>query len=219
MEKEKKGLFGRLMEFWREKTALEKADGIGFWNDADHAEKYFAEKGAVSSVMQEEIKKVFWKNDPKNAEETKFGTREETAEEQSIFFIPEKEIRPEVFRKDETETDRSERNKWHSEIFRAEIFRDRETQEDEKPEKKEKTFLWGKPEETEQMARRIIPVEEAVTEKKKFEEKDEQETARTTELPERKEKQTETNIDIEKLMCQITKKLWEEREGCGRRLR
>ena len=33
------------------------------------------------------------------------------------------------------------------------------------------------------------------------------------------EQQNSAEIDVEKLMQQITKKLWEEREGCGRRLR
>ena len=33
------------------------------------------------------------------------------------------------------------------------------------------------------------------------------------------EPQKTAEIDVEKLMRQITKKLWEEREGCGRRLR
>ena len=33
------------------------------------------------------------------------------------------------------------------------------------------------------------------------------------------EPQKEAEVDVEKLMRQITKKLWEEREGCGRRLR
>ena len=33
------------------------------------------------------------------------------------------------------------------------------------------------------------------------------------------EKKTEPAVDIEKLMRQITERLWEEREGCGRKLR
>ena len=39
------------------------------------------------------------------------------------------------------------------------------------------------------------------------------------EMSARIEQQNSAEIDVEKLMQQITKKLWEEREGCGRRLR
>ena len=60
MEKEKKGLFGRLLDFWREKSETGTTDGIGFRDDAVDVEKHFAEMGAVASLTQEETKKVFW---------------------------------------------------------------------------------------------------------------------------------------------------------------
>ena len=72
--------------------------------------------------------------------------------------------------------------------------------------------------EEEQEKRKIIPVAD---------EQAEQETVVSTEQmevfkPEQKkrdEKKTVSEVDIEKLMRQMTQKLWEEREGCGRRLR
>ena len=35
----------------------------------------------------------------------------------------------------------------------------------------------------------------------------------------KEEKPAESKLDVEQLMREITKRLWEEREGCGRRLR
>ena len=53
--------------------------------------------------------------------------------------------------------------------------------------------------------------------------KEEVEPAEMQELVEitkkQEEKKTEPAVDIEKLMRQITERLWEEREGCGRKLR
>ena len=52
LEKEKKGLFGRMLDFWREKIGMGETDGIGFWNDRENVENHFAEMGAVASLMQ-----------------------------------------------------------------------------------------------------------------------------------------------------------------------
>ena len=46
-----------------------------------------------------------------------------------------------------------------------------------------------------------------------------EEAEKSEKMPMRTEIQKAAEIDVEKLMQQITKKLWEEREGCGRRLR
>lgn len=42
MEKEKKGLFGRLLDFWKEKIGAGETKGIGFWNGARELENRFA---------------------------------------------------------------------------------------------------------------------------------------------------------------------------------
>jgi len=52
MEKEKKGLFGRLLDFLKGKSETEMADGIGFWNDGEIVEKHFAEKITVAKLAR-----------------------------------------------------------------------------------------------------------------------------------------------------------------------
>ena len=80
-----------------------------------------------------------------------------------------------------------------------------------------KPFLWEMPME-EQEKRSIIPVmAEPVQEKESVLEERQEKLERET--TEREEPQAEPTVDIEKLMRQMTKKLWEERESCGRRLR
>ena len=66
--------------------------------------------------------------------------------------------------------------------------------------------------------RNIVPVmEEVAQEEEKTEEEAEESPER--EKIKKEGQQVESEIDIEKLMRQMTKKLWEERESCGRRLR
>ena len=80
-----------------------------------------------------------------------------------------------------------------------------------------KPFLWEMPME-EQEKRSIIPVmAEPVQEKESVLEERQEKLERET--TKREELQAEPTVDIEKLMRQMTKKLWEERESCGRRLR
>ena len=80
-----------------------------------------------------------------------------------------------------------------------------------------RSLLWKEPVE-EQATRRIIPVVmETANEKKEYAEREE--PVPKKEESRKEEKQTETMVDIEKLMQEMTKRLWEERESCGRRLR
>ena len=84
MEKEKKGLFGRLLDFWKEKVGMGETDSIGFWKEAEPLEKHFSEIGAVDVLNQQEREKfsgkkrlmgvweeknritVFWRNKRKS---------------------------------------------------------------------------------------------------------------------------------------------------------
>ena len=59
MEKERKGLFGRLLDFWREKFDMGETDSIGFWHEKEGLGQYFSEMGAVASLTQEETKRIF----------------------------------------------------------------------------------------------------------------------------------------------------------------
>ena len=71
-------------------------------------------------------------------------------------------------------------------------------------------------EETER--RRIIPVTAEMEQKKEVVSAEQQERSEQKTF-QKEETKVEPVVDIEKLMRQMTKKLWEERESCGRRLR
>ena len=90
MEKEKKGLFGRLLDFWKEKIGAGETKGIGFWNGARELENRFAEMGDSVSLKQEK-KKAFWEEKV----ETVLGVKEETGgllEQEKKLFFAEAEI-------------------------------------------------------------------------------------------------------------------------------
>lgn len=205
MDKEKKGLFGRLLEFWREKLEMGEKDSIGFWNETEIAENHFAEMGAVTSLMQEETKKTFWEETTKAVQDKK---------EERIFFVEAAESGKSIEEEEAVTHEKRDASK----MFTAEVFRNGEW-ETEETEKRGlgKAFLWEAPEE-EKNQRSIIPVAEEAVQKEEVTAEAVQEI-RVEEMPKREEKQTETELDIEKLMRQMTKKLWEERESCGRRLR
>ena len=204
MEKAKKGLFGSLLDFWMEKVSIGKPNSIGFWNETETVENHFAEMGAVASLTQEETKRSFWK-------ETAETIQEET--ERRILFAEEPERK-----KPDEEEEFFDGERDVSKMFTAEVFRNGRRETEETEENGFGTaFVWEMPEE-EKVERNIIPVAEEPEEK----EETVMETAQgvqVKEIPKREEKQTEQQIDIEKLMRQMTKKLWEERESCGRRLR
>lgn len=205
MEKERKGLFGRLLTFWKEKKEAERAEGIGFWREKKQEEKPFAEMGAIASLAREEMKQTFWRE---TVEKQKEIFRTDAAEKQVFLAAEERE----------KELYAAERTEKRQQGFAAEWVQNR----GEKAEKAEeislgKLFFWEKPEE-EQAKRYIIPA----AEKSKAEEKmplQAEEEKQTAAAETKTEKQAEPTIDIEKLMRQMTKKLWEERESCGRRLR
>lgn len=202
MEKEKKGLFGRLLEFWREKISMGEMDSIGFWHEKADVENRFSEMGAVAVLSQEETKKTFWQEMGKDASEEEMGVfLSETVKEEKTDLLEEAEKM-------------GKQN--GSRIFAAEVF-----QEEKKKETEEKgigkAFLWEVPEkETEK--RSIVPVMEEAAEEKRIVMEEEQEMPKREDMK-KEEQQAEPVIDIEKLMRQMTKKLWEERESCGRRLR
>lgn len=211
MEKERKGLFGRILDFWKEKVSMGDMDSIGFWNEMEPKENHFAEMGAVASLMQEETKKVFWEEPVEPMMTEKKKADEISAEK--MFFVPKKEEET----AEEVVSMNRESEQQTSKMLMTEVFWNGGRETDEQGETEfGKAFLWEMPEE-EQPVRSIIPVME--------ETKQEETTAETEEelwmkeRPKREEKQAEIQIDIEKLMQQMTKKLWEERESCGRRLR
>lgn len=219
MEKEKKGLFGRLLDFWREKFETGATDGIGFWNDAETVENHLAEMGAVDFLTQEETKKAFWEETAETVMEAKQEEAGILVEEKNIFLFQKEAEQEENGEKEPEEVSSEDAEKRGvSRLFTADVFRNggRETEETEENRLRQ-AFMWEMPEEK-RTVRNIIPVAEEV-EREEEPETEATEEIRLETMPEQKEKQNEPQIDIEKLMRQMTKKLWEERESCGRRLR
>ena len=211
MEKEKKGLFGRLLDFWKEKIGIGETDSIGFWHEKRTVENHFAEMGAVAALSQQEMKKAFWEE----ATETVF--KQEEMENSVLGKRKEAVIegKEDSASEMQEETERAE-NRRTTRLFTAELFQEEKQAEAEK-EGMGRTFFLEKPvEETER--RKIIPVTAETAQEKKVVLEGPQEMEKREE-PQRKEVQAELVVDIEKLMRQMTKKLWEERESCGRRLR
>lgn len=199
MEKEKKGLFARLLEFWKERIDGGGTDSIGFWN-----EKKKMDGGTVGVDVSV------------RGTETKLFRQEEEVltREKKRFFAESENGRKRVSEAAEDPT-RTHRKK-KTGMLTAEIFREEKAEEAEKSGLGKAFFKESSAEERETQ-RTIIPVAEPVKETKETE--IEEERPLYIEGKRKDEKREEPQIDIEKLMRQLTKKLWEEREGCGRRLR
>lgn len=213
MEKEKKGLFGRLLDFWKEKIGAGETKGIGFWNGARELENRFAEMGDAVSLKKEK-KKAFWEEKV----ETVLGVKEEAGglleQEKKLFFAEAEKEQKENSEAGE-EGEKTEKRKVSS-LFLTEVFRE-ERQEEAEESKMGQVFLWEMPE-MEKERRSIVPVAEEAKQEKAIVSEGGQEFPKA-ETAKKEEPQTEMPFDIEKLMQQMTKKLWEERESCGRRLR
>ena len=204
MEKREKGLFGRLLAFWKEKISMSEGGNIGFWHDTETVENHFAEMGAVAALSQQETKKVFWEEDRAKA----IVSAGEILEKQ-------KKILPEKTAEEETEEEKTPKKERKTNFFSAEPLGEREQAEEKEPMMRRAFFTETAEEEREK--RRIVPVSAEVVQEEKRIAAEERETVR--EAHKKEKTQTEPVIDIEGLMRQMTKKLWEERENCGRRLR
>lgn len=175
MQQEKKGLFGRLLDFWKEKT--EEADGgIGFWSGGKMEGKTAAEnRQDALSQEKAEKKPFFW-------EETVRTAKEKKAEEAETFG-----------------------QEWRR------PFAEEKTAEAKGP------ALRTAEESTQE--RKTIPIvaETGLAEKAAAAEEAEE---LPQEAPKKEREQAKgAEIDIERLMREMTKRLWEEREASGRRLR
>ena len=199
MEKEKKGLFARLLEFWKERIDGGGTDSIGFWN-----EKKKMDGGTIGVDVSV------------RGRETKLFRQEEEAltQEKKRFFTESENGRKRVLEAAEDPTRTHQKQK--TGMLTAEIFREEKAEEAEKSALG-KAFFRERSVEEREKPRNIIPVAEPVKEAKETEIEEE----RPLDIEEKRkdEKREEPQIDIEKLMRQMTKKLWEERESCGRRLR
>lgn len=201
MEKERKGLFGRMLHFWREKISMSDGDGIGFWNGKETMENHFAELGAVAALSQAETKKIFWEMAEKvPAKESNENVAMQSADIQreKRLFLQEKEKEPLA-------------EKHQSSILRMSEMRLGEDSKTVFGKVFQQEIEFGE-------RRKIIPVAEESAEQPKIVSKEIPEVPKMEKVK-AEEKQTLSEMDIEKLMRQMTRKLWEEREGCGRRLR
>ena len=220
MEKEKKGLFRRLMDFWRGKTDMDTRERIGFWNEMEPEGKHFAELGAVFSESQEETKKAFW--------QMREGSAFERQERGGIFRERQEKRIAETAEKEGLWENREVTAESGGSVFQMNFFRERpeEMSAEEKPlfmELSKETTAGEKPffmkmVEEKGERRKSIPVGSDQFQKKKVVSEEQQEVVQQ-DAYEEKEMQAEPVIDIEKLMRQMTERLWEERESCGRRLR
>lgn len=194
METEKKGLFGRLMDFWKESFESGMADRIGFRHDTGEEEKPFAEMGAVASLAQEETKKVFRDG----------GVEPLVSADKNKFFELEYE-----------EENRKNGVPFGEEVKQKEKGSAIVFQEALQGKTIGAAFLMEMPEK--EKKRNIMPVAEEKEEKTMVFEESQKEPGR--EHVRKEEPLSGIAVDIEKLMRDMTKKLWEERESCGRRLR
>lgn len=228
MGMKEKGLFARFLDFWKEKTE-EGGAGIGFWSEKK-TEKALAAEG-MPEAQKETEKLTFW-------EKTVQRTAEQKAEEQGLFrregrriFSEEKKEKErkesllQVMERDvrewkepllETAEQSAQAKKMPLPIFAAEIFREEAEWSTEK-EKRKTIFLQETPLE-EKEERKPVPI--IATESRLAEET----AAEEKEMPQQLQKEAKAEreqmpeIDIERLMQEMTKKLWEEREMSGRRL-
>lgn len=213
MENNEKGLFGRLLDFWKEKISISERGRIGFWNGAENVENHFAEMGAVAALSQQETKKAFWEEAAAQAEKT--VSAGEILEKQKKVLRGEAAEREKEGAKSFAEAEMTEK-KQRTNLFSAEILR-----ESKQTEEKESTMgraFFAEPEKEEREKRSIVPVSAEVVQEEKVHAAEEEKMPEK-EIHKKEETQTESVIDIEGLMRHMTKKLWEERESCGRRLR
>lgn len=201
MQQEKRGLFGRLLDFWKEK-AEEAGGGIGFWSGGKTEGKTAAENRQDALPQEKAEKKpFFWEETVRTAKEKKAEEAETFGQERRRSFAEEKteEAKGPALRTAEEST---QERKTIAPIFTAETF----GQERRRP------FA-------EQEKRKTIPIvaETGLAEKAAAAEE-------TKEVPQEapkkeREQAKGAEIDIERLMREMTKRLWEEREASGRRLR
>lgn len=195
-EKERKSIFERLMDFRKEKIGMAEADGIGFWTE-EKEKGIFAEERIGTVFLPQENGQKFWEKEALRGEglaEKKSSRREEqTAEGQ----------------------EKKERRSSGTKLFFAERLREEQAEQAEKSGMGR--AFWTEEVTGERAERQSIPIAPAAAEERKMPSVTEEQTA--GEKREKAEKEERSEIDIERLMRQMTKRLWEERESCGRRLR
>ena len=195
MERKKEGWFHILLSFWKERAEEIEGERIGFFNEQEYKSNPFAEVGAVASLTQMETKQLF--------DEAEKATEER---QRALFGMWEKDEEKPLRMTEEEETGKSEQK--NVELFRGDAFWQEERREKETAEERS-VFLREMEMESEKQMISAVKEEVEPVEMQEF----------TEATKKREQKKAEPAVDIEKLMRQITERLWEEREGCGRKLR
>ena len=190
MEKEEKGLFYRLIDFWKEKVGLGETEKIGFPKDRKERRMPLAEMGTVAALAQEEVRQIF--------REEEYLPKEKKQEVDVFGVWQDKRMN--------LEEDRGAEEK---PVGRT-VFEERPAEDNG-----DRVFLWDIPVKEEKRRNILFAAEEAEKKKELPSEADDMKI----EVQMREKRQAEQAVDIEQLMQKITKKLWEERESSGRRLR
>ena len=217
--KERTGLFWRLLEFWRQREPQgEKGTGIGFRQNAERNKPLFWKETDDIFVKhppeaQKRLQKVFWKEKSKTGEEQEtessyFSQKPDTQAEQT----GEKRNFSEAPKQEQAEQKRK------SGIFDTTAFRRKAQRPNERQMDVFRVFSGNEVWDMEYERHRPIPIEDN-TENSKVTPKAEPLTQWKAAPKEREQEvqKPEPTIDVEALMKQMTKRLWEERESGGRR--
>ncbi len=233
-------LFGRLLAFWQGMEPQEEnQSGIGFWQrmrgylyrdreeaDGVNGQSFQREKQEVLLKQNEKTEsidnKTFWQKKIADAEDVQ---RRNTFVQEKQMFLEEKGKTDAAFAEGQL-------GKNNDRISGEMITEVSSVQPKPRREAEKKALLWGmersEPENAvgisfwntealqEDRKRQILPL----LEKTKKQDipillKDANKTAETAGITE--DEKTESTIDIDRLMRQFAQRLWEEREGCGRR--
>ena len=155
MQQEKKGLFGRLLDFWKEKTE-EAGGGIGFWSGGKTEGKTAAENRQDALPQEKAEKKpFFWEETVRTDMGMKAEEAETFGQEWRRPFAEENtaEAKGPALRSAEEST---QERKTIAPIFTAEIFREK-TERREAEERRKTIFMQEAPF-AEQEKRKTIPI-------------------------------------------------------------
>ena len=225
MEQEKKGLFWRLLAFLRGKPE-EKSGGIGFWSGRAAERQSLMPERIWTRVPQENRReRAFWTETAQTEGEKRVTPSFWRKKEKRLFIEEQGRERKSIVSAaggmgqakqvihEELQEERAK--KAVSKLFTAEAFREKQQWQTEEGQKA--VFRHSLPLETAR-GRHIVPIvaEGRALRREKAEQK---EKKPQEESKKEREQPKQAEIDIERLMREMTKRLWEERESSGRRLR
>lgn len=224
MERERKWLFGRLLGLWRGGIAM-AGGGIGFWRGVpkasrramtDEAERDSRTQSETPTEMQ--AAHSIWQAEAALLQGEQAGG--ETERTESGYFWQGAAAREAVA------DNRREAASLQTEAARERTARTQDTaagrmfflpRTEETMQWQQEGFFRGAEPTTAQEARKALPIEGQGRRTQRREEAERPQTEETQ--PKREAAPAAQSVDVEEVMRQITKRLREERESSGRRLR